>query len=204
MHVAIVAALGIATGSVLWVASMRRAAQLMQRSAKLPAWLGAIFGAVAAALAIVLAGNGWNDLEAAPLLAALVIMAFTDVFDERYVYDAVSVPAVVYTLAISVANGHAVEGLIGAVLGCVLGCALQAMLPVFGGADVYGLIILGTAFGWAQGWFACVLALVVAALVTIRGFRVPTAPAPLFLGIVVAVLVGMHGGFVPVIHAYVR
>jgi hypothetical protein len=204
MHVAIVVLLGIASGQGLWMLSQRRAAQLGNRSAASSIWLGTLFGFAASLLALAFAGNGWNDVEAAPLLAALLIMAVTDLFDERYVYDVVSIPAVVYTLAISIANGRTIEGLIGAALGCALGFGLQAALPIFGGADVYGLILLCTAFGWAQGWFACVLALLVAALATVRGLRIPRAPAPLFVGIVVAVLVGMRGGFEPVIHAYVR
>lgn len=204
MHVAIVGLMGIGCGQGLWMLSQRRAARLRNRSALYSIWLGTLFGFTASLLALSFAGNGWNDVEATPLLAALLIMAFTDLFDQRFVYDTVSIPAVVYTLGISITNGRAIEGLTGAVVGCALGIGLQAALPIFGGADVYGLILLCTAFGWPQGWFACVLALLVAALVTLRGLRIPRAPAPLFVGIVVAVLVGMRGGFLPVIHAYVR
>lgn len=71
MHVAIVVLLGIASGQGLWMLSQRRAAQLGNRSAASSIWLGTLFGFAASLLALAFAGNGWNDVEAAPLLVLL-------------------------------------------------------------------------------------------------------------------------------------
>lgn len=187
--------LGAAVGFALWFVSQREAQRNTQRSGSWPIWVGAAAGAVIAPFGVLLGHGIWAGLVSVPVAVAAGIMALTDI-SERRVYDIVSLPTLFYVLVVAAVHGRIIDAIVGMLL--YGGVALVAALFVrYGTADIYGVAILGAAFG-LRAWgvvyiFMCGLLALAAITVITKRVKGSQFEIPAFAAIFPSMLIGLSG-----------
>lgn len=187
--------LGIIVGSVLWYVSQREARRNGYRSGIWPVWIGPALGALVSPVAAILGHGIWLGVTSVPLAVAAAIMALTDV-SERRVYDIVSLPTLCYVLVVAAVHGRIVDAIGGMLL--YGGLALIAALVVrYGTADIYGVAIMGGAFG-LRAWgiiyiFLCGLLALAAITVITKRMKNSQFEIPAFAAIFPSMLLGLSG-----------